>query len=134
MHLKCPFISNLVPRKVENEMHIRKVAKSKERKVKNIWKNNYQKICHLLCWYWINKINHRKIDFLLTLNKITYLSKKKNKVKTVLRFLVPLSALPLTLEKQIQWHINPEHCAPAFCVFAHCGQIIIYSNNSPVCI
>ena len=36
MSVKCPFITNLVPRKVENEMHIRKVAKSKERKVKNI--------------------------------------------------------------------------------------------------
>ena len=38
MSLKCPFIMNSVPGKVEKENHIRKVWKSEERKVKNIGK------------------------------------------------------------------------------------------------
>ena len=38
MSVKCLFITNLVPRKVEKENHIRKVQKSEERKVKNIGK------------------------------------------------------------------------------------------------
>ena len=37
-HVKCPFITNLVPRKVEKENHVRNVVKSEERKVKNIGK------------------------------------------------------------------------------------------------
>ena len=40
-HLKCPFITKLVPGKVEKENHIRKVQKSEERKVKNIGKEIY---------------------------------------------------------------------------------------------
>ena len=36
--VKALFITNLVPRKVEKENHIRKVWKSEERKVKNIGK------------------------------------------------------------------------------------------------
>ena len=39
MSVKCPFITNLVPGKVEKENHIRKIWKSEERKVKNIGKN-----------------------------------------------------------------------------------------------
>ena len=38
MSVKCPFITNLVPRKVEKENHVRNVVKSEERKVKNIGK------------------------------------------------------------------------------------------------
>ena len=34
MSVKCPFITNLVPGKVEKENHIRKLQKSEERKVK----------------------------------------------------------------------------------------------------
>ena len=41
MSVKCPFITNLVPRKVEKENHIRKVRKSEERKVKNIGKKSF---------------------------------------------------------------------------------------------
>ena len=41
MSAKCPFITNLVPRKVEKENHIRKVRKCKERKVKKIGKINF---------------------------------------------------------------------------------------------
>ena len=40
MSVKCPFITNLVPGKVEKENHIRKVQNSVERKVKNIGKEN----------------------------------------------------------------------------------------------
>ena len=42
---KCPFITYLVTTKVEKENHIRKVAKSEKRKVKNIISTNtkYQK-------------------------------------------------------------------------------------------
>ena len=36
MSVKCLFLTNLVPRKVEKENHLRKVRKSEERKVKNI--------------------------------------------------------------------------------------------------
>ena len=42
MSVKCPFITNLVPRKVEKENDIGKVWKSEERKAKNI-----RKICDL---------------------------------------------------------------------------------------
>ena len=38
MSVKCPFITNLAPGKVEKENHIRKVQKSEERKVKTIGK------------------------------------------------------------------------------------------------
>ena len=38
MSVKCLFITNLVPGKVEKENHIRKVRKIEERKVKNIGK------------------------------------------------------------------------------------------------
>ena len=83
--------------KLETENHIIKVAKSKERKVKNIWKNNYQKICHLLCWYWINKINHRKICkiFCWLWIKLHIYQKRKTKsrLKTVLRFFLSLCQL-----------------------------------------
>ena len=37
-YIWCPFITNLVSRKVEKEIHIRKVVKSGERKVRNIGK------------------------------------------------------------------------------------------------
>ena len=40
MSIKCTFVTNLVPGKVEKENHIRKVRKSEERKVKNIGKVN----------------------------------------------------------------------------------------------
>ena len=36
--IKCPFITNLSPGKVEKENYIRKVMKSEERKVANIKK------------------------------------------------------------------------------------------------
>ena len=39
MSVKCPFITNLVIGKAKKENHIRKVRKSKERKVKNIGKD-----------------------------------------------------------------------------------------------
>ena len=42
MSVKCSFISNLVPGKVEKKNHIRKVQKSEQRKVKNIGKNSYK--------------------------------------------------------------------------------------------
>ena len=38
MSVKCPFITSLVPGKIEKENHIIKVEKSEERKVKNIVK------------------------------------------------------------------------------------------------
>ena len=40
MSVKCQFITNLIPRKVEKENHIRKVWKSEERKVKNTGKTS----------------------------------------------------------------------------------------------
>ena len=36
MSVKCPFVTNLVPGKVEKENHKRKVQKCEERKVKKM--------------------------------------------------------------------------------------------------
>ena len=43
--IKCPFITNLVPGKVEKENHIRKVQKSEERIVISISRNGHLKSC-----------------------------------------------------------------------------------------
>ena len=45
MSIKCPFITNSVPGKVEKGNHIRKVQKSEESKVKNIGKSRFYN-CH----------------------------------------------------------------------------------------
>ena len=44
MSVKCQFITNLVPGKVEKENHRRKVRKSEERKVKDIGNRSFQKL------------------------------------------------------------------------------------------
>ena len=54
MSVKCLFITNFVPGKVENENNIRKAQKSEERKVKNIGKNyNYcvSTYFNFIAWY-----------------------------------------------------------------------------------
>ena len=54
MRVKCSFITNLVPRKLEKENNIRKVLKSEGKNVKNIGKANIFNL--LFCYRWQQRI------------------------------------------------------------------------------